>query len=230
MSLSVPKSKWIRSHSWKCISEQKPSQEVKGTACRAQRQDCVEAQIRVSDYNALKVPRSTVAFLQIRSLEQPGLLTRAGSPAKLSNWGRRALVSEVTENPTVTLAELQRSYVEMGETSRNHCNTLGFMAGRNPLLSERHMKACLEFAKKPLKHSVFFSSRDWGTGQGWGKAEQWKIHVLNENLVQSAQDLRLGRRFTFQDNDHKHTAETAQEGLRDNSRCGKLVASYPRRL
>ena len=32
--------------------------------------------------------------------------------------------------------------------------------------------------------------------------------ILDENLLQSAQDLRLGRRFTFQqDNDPKHTAK-----------------------
>ena len=37
---------YIRSHSWLCISEQKPKgQKVKRTACRAQRQDCVQAQI-----------------------------------------------------------------------------------------------------------------------------------------------------------------------------------------
>ena len=42
--------------------------------------------------------------------------------------------------------------------------------------------------------------------------------ILNENLVQSTLDLRLGRRFTFQqDNDPKHTAKTMQEWLRDNS-------------
>ncbi len=34
-----------RPHSWQCISEWKPSHEVKGTACRAQRQDCIKAQI-----------------------------------------------------------------------------------------------------------------------------------------------------------------------------------------
>ena len=34
----------------------------------------------------------------------------------------------------------------------------------------------------------------------------------------STQDLRLGKRFTFQqDNDHKHTAKTTQEWLRDKS-------------
>ena len=33
--------------------------------------------------------------------------------------------------------------------------------------------------------------------------------ILDENLLQSAQDLRLGQRFTFQqDNNPKHTAKT----------------------
>ncbi len=40
---------------------------------------------------------------------------------------------------------------------------------------------------------------------------------LDENLLQSAQDLRLGRRFTFQqDNDPKHTAKIT-EWLHNNS-------------
>jgi hypothetical protein len=40
--------------------------------------------------------------------------------------------------------------------------------------------------------------------------------ILDENLLQSAQDLRLGRRFTFQQyNKPKHTAKTTQELLRD---------------
>ena len=42
--------------------------------------------------------------------------------------------------------------------------------------------------------------------------------ILDENLLQSAQDLRLGQRFTFQqDNDSKHTAKTTQEWLLDMS-------------
>ena len=42
--------------------------------------------------------------------------------------------------------------------------------------------------------------------------------ILDENLLQSAQDLRLGKTFTFQqDNDPKHTAKTMQEWLRDKS-------------
>ena len=38
--------------------------------------------------------------------------------------------------------------------------------------------------------------------------------ILDENLLQSAQDLGLGRCFTFQqDNDPKHTTKTTQEWL-----------------
>ncbi len=41
--------------------------------------------------------------------------------------------------------------------------------------------------------------------------------ILDENLLQSARDLRLGRRFTFQqDNDPKHTAKIT-EWLHNNS-------------
>ena len=42
--------------------------------------------------------------------------------------------------------------------------------------------------------------------------------ILDENLLQSTQDLRLGRRFTLQwDNDPKHTAKTTQEWIWDKS-------------
>ena len=53
--------------------------------------------------------------------------------------------------------------------------------------------------------------------------------ILDENLLQSAQDLRLGRRFTFQqDNDLKHTAKTTQEWLRNKSQCPSVAQPAPR--
>ena len=40
--------------------------------------------------------------------------------------------------------------------------------------------------------------------------------IIDENLLRSAQDFRLGRRFTLQQDKHpKHTAKTTQEWLRD---------------
>jgi hypothetical protein len=42
--------------------------------------------------------------------------------------------------------------------------------------------------------------------------------ILDQNLLQSAQDLRLGWGIIFQqDNDPKHTAKTRQEWLQDKS-------------
>jgi transposase len=42
--------------------------------------------------------------------------------------------------------------------------------------------------------------------------------TLDENLLQITQDLRLGPRFIFQqDNDPKHTAKATQDWLRDKS-------------
>jgi hypothetical protein len=82
-------------------------------------------------------------------------------PAKLSNWGRRALVREATKNPMATLTELQSSSVGMEEHSRRttisaapHQFVLdGRVARQKPLLSKRHITACLEFAKRHLKDS-----------------------------------------------------------------------------
>ena len=88
-------------------------------------------------------------------------LPRDGHPTKLSSQGTRALARVFTKNPMVTLAELQRSFVQIGETSRRSMITASFhqsglysrVARQKPLLSKKHMKACLEFAKKHLKDS-----------------------------------------------------------------------------
>ena len=55
--------------------------------------------------------------------------------------------------------------------------------------------------------------------------------ILDENLRQSAQDLRLGQRFTFlQDNNPKHTANTMQEqSLKHIRPCRRIERSRSRR-
>ena len=103
---------------------------------------------------ALKVPKNTVAsiILKWKTFGTTKTLPRAGRPDKLSNWGRRAMV---------TLTELQSSSVEMGESSRrttisealHQSGLYGRVARQKPLLSKRHMTAHLEFAKRPLKDS-----------------------------------------------------------------------------
>ena len=112
---------------------------------------------------ALKVPKSTVAsiILKWKKFGTTRTLPRPGRPAKLSNRGRRALVREVKKNPKITVAELQRCRREMGESSTKSTITAalhqlglyGRVARRKPLLSARHMKACIEFAKKHMKDS-----------------------------------------------------------------------------
>jgi hypothetical protein len=117
---------------------------------------------------ALKVPKNTVAsiILKWKNFGTTKTLPRAGSPAKLSNQGRRALVREVTKNPMVTLTELQSSSVKMGETSRrttvsalHQSGLYGRVARRKSLLSKRHMTALLEFAKRHLKDSQTMRNR-----------------------------------------------------------------------
>ncbi len=57
---------------------------------------------------ALKVPKSTVAFiiLKWKTFGTTRTLPRAGRPAKLSYRGRRALVREVKKNPKLTVSRL----------------------------------------------------------------------------------------------------------------------------
>ncbi|KAG2465728.1 TC1A transposase, partial [Polypterus senegalus] len=232
---------------------------------------------------ALKVPMSTVASIihKWKKFETTRTLPRAGRPSKLSDWGRRALVREVTKNPMVTLLELQRSSVERREPSRrttisaaiHQSGLYGRVDKRKPLLSKRHMAARLEFAKRHLKDSqtmrnkILWSDETkielfgvkprrhvwskpgtahhqantiptvkhgggstmlWGcfSAAGTGRLVRMKEKmtaamyrdILDENLLQSTLDLRLGRRFIFQqDNNPKHTAKISKEWLQDNS-------------
>ena len=226
---------------------------------------------------ALKVPMSTVASIicKWKKFGTTRTLPRAGRPSKLSDRGRRALVREVTNNPMVTLSELQHSSVERGEPSRrttisaaiHQSGLYSRVARRKPLLSKRHMAARLEFAKRHLKDSqtmrnkILWSDETkielfgvnarryvwrkpgtahhhantiptvkhggdsimlWGcfsaAGTGRlvaieGKMERRKyIDILDKNLFQSVHILRMGRRFTLQqDNNPKQTAKITKE-------------------
>ncbi|KAG2469811.1 TCB1 transposase, partial [Polypterus senegalus] len=112
---------------------------------------------------ALKIPMSTVASIirKWKKFETTRTFPRAGQSSKLSDWGRRALVREVTKNPMVTLSELQRSSVEIKEPSRrttisaaiHQSGLYGRVARGKPLLSKRQMAAHLEFLKRHLKDS-----------------------------------------------------------------------------
>jgi hypothetical protein len=68
-----------------------------------------------------------------------------------------------------------------------------------------------------VKHgggSMFFIGRDWETGQGMMDGAKYR-EILEGNLFQSPRDLRLGRRFTFQqDHDPEHTAKATLEWIK----------------
>ncbi len=225
------------------MSEHKPSHEVQGIVYRPPRQDCIKVQFwegyrKISA--ALKVPESTVASISCKwnTFETTRILPRAGCPARLSDWGRRALDREVAKNPMVTLTELQHFSVERGEPSGR--TTISAALHQSGLYgSKRHMTARLEFAKrteglsdhgetkidlfglngklhvwrKPgtihhlantiptVKHGGG-SIMLWGCFLAAGTGRLVRINVkmnsamhrdiLDENVLQSALDLRLG--------------------------------------
>ena len=117
-------------------------------ACRAQRQDCIKAQIlrRLQTFSAaLKVPKSIVAsiILKWRKFGTTRTLPRAGCLSKLSNRGRRAMSSR---DPVWRWEKLPK-----GQPSLQHSTDLGFMAEwpNRSLSSVKDMKSCLEYKKAP---------------------------------------------------------------------------------
>uniref|UniRef100_A0AAZ3S756 Transposase Tc1-like domain-containing protein n=1 Tax=Oncorhynchus tshawytscha TaxID=74940 RepID=A0AAZ3S756_ONCTS len=195
---------------------------------------------------ALKVPKNTMAsiILKWKTFGTTKTLPRAGRLAKLRNRGRRALVREVTKNPMVTLTELQSSSMEMGGPSRrstisaahHQLGLYGRVARLKPLLSEKHMTARFEFAKRHLtdsqtmRNKILWSDETkiellnlnakrhvwripgtiptvkhggvsimlWGCFSEVGRERLVRIEgkmngeILDEHLLQSTQDLRLG--------------------------------------
>uniref|UniRef100_A0A4W5MGQ4 AE binding protein 1a n=1 Tax=Hucho hucho TaxID=62062 RepID=A0A4W5MGQ4_9TELE len=83
----------------------------------------------------------------------------------------------------------------------------------NATISVDGVKHDVKTGKPAFTHTHTHTAHPRGRPQ---TTEGLTFHILDENLLQSAQDLRLGERFTFQqDNDPKHTAKTMQEWLWD---------------
>uniref|UniRef100_A0A674A8J2 Zinc finger protein 250-like n=1 Tax=Salmo trutta TaxID=8032 RepID=A0A674A8J2_SALTR len=173
-----------------------------------------------------KNPMVTLTKLQSSSVEMVVLLEGSPISAALHQSGhygrvarRKPLLSK--RNMTARL-EFAKRHLKDSQTIRNNIlwsdETKIELFGLN---AKRHITTPM------LKHgggSIMlwgcFSAA--GTGrlvriEGEMNGEKYR-EILDENLLQSAQDLRLGQRFTFQqDNDPKHTAKTTQEWLRDKS-------------
>ena len=114
---------YIRSYSWQCMSDQNPSHEVEGIVRRAQRQDCIEAQIwgrvpkKCMEHWCSPRTQWPPSFLNGRSLEPPRLFL--GLTAR-PNWafGGEGPWSGRWPRTRWALTELQSSSLEMGEPSR----------------------------------------------------------------------------------------------------------------
>lgn len=116
-----------------------------------------------------------------RSSEPPRLFG-AGSLLK-SDHVRRALVREVTNNPMVTLSELQSSSAESGEPSRRTTTSEashqsgpdGSMARQKPLLCKRWGAGRLE-VRRPTRRTL----RPWQTMVWWDK--DWTLLCQHQEL------------------------------------------------
>jgi hypothetical protein len=102
----------------------------------------------------LKVPKNTVAsiILKWKKFGTTKSLPGAGRPAKISSWGRRALVRELTKNPMIAPEFLCGD----GRTFQkdNHlCSTPFHQWPDGSHSSVKGTTACLEFAKMHLKDS-----------------------------------------------------------------------------
>lgn len=104
------------------------------------------------------------SFLKGRSLKQPRPFLLLAAPTKQTIGGEGPWSGRW---PRTQWSLWQSSSVEMGEPSRwttisaslHQSGLYGRVARRKPLLSKRHMKACLELAKRHLKDSHTMSNK-----------------------------------------------------------------------
>ncbi len=121
---------------------------------------------------ALKVPTVASMVLKWKKFGTTRTLPRAGRPAKLSNWWRKALSRLVTKNLMVTLVELHDHICRWEkpteeQASLQHSTDLGFMAAwPNSILSsvkmhENTLKICKIAPKGPSDYEKQDSLAWW---------------------------------------------------------------------
>ncbi|KAK3544801.1 hypothetical protein QTP86_027560 [Hemibagrus guttatus] len=142
-----------------CMSEHKPSHEVQGIVSRIVGLRRIVSRHRSGDgYRkisaALKGPMSIVASIicKWKKFGTTRTLPRAGRPANVSDWERRALVREVTKNLMVILKELQSFSAKRGLTSRRttifaalHQSGLSSVKGHFGSVSTQSPNVCKTF-------------------------------------------------------------------------------------
>ncbi|XP_064870900.1 uncharacterized protein LOC135567429 isoform X2 [Oncorhynchus nerka] len=95
------------------IKDEEEEEKIRTTVSHELHDRIVSAQIWrqvPKHFCSIKGPKNTEAsiILQWKKFGTTKTLPRAGHPAKLSKWGRRALVREVAKNPMVLLCQSSR--------------------------------------------------------------------------------------------------------------------------
>jgi hypothetical protein len=144
---------YIRSHSWQCMSEQKPSQRESSETELCQGTDLGKGTKKCLQH--WRFPRPQVASIIL-------IWKKFGTIKTLPRAGRRPNWAIGWEGPWLgRWPRLQSSSVEMGEPSGrtiisaalHQSGIHGIVAWRKPLHSKWHMTVGLEFDKRQLKDS-----------------------------------------------------------------------------
>ena len=187
---------------------------------------------------ALNISQSTVQSItwKWKEFDTTANLPRHGRPPNLTGWARKALIREAAKRPMITVSHalhISGCYggVATREPSLKHSHAVcAAIWGTQQTCGARcsgHTAHHPEHTIPTLKHGGG-SITLWGcfssTGAGklvWvdGKMNGANYRtILEENLLESAKDLRLGRSFTFQqDNKPTHTARATMEWFRSKT-------------
>ncbi|KAI5629982.1 cytoplasmic dynein 1 intermediate chain 1 isoform X5 [Silurus asotus] len=173
----------------------------------------------------LNIPRDTIGSI-IRKFKAKGTvetLPGRGRKKMLTSTAVRYLKRRVEKSPRVTAEELRKDLSDVGtevsaQTIRRTLRNEGLHARtprRTPLLSPKNKKSRLQYAKihvdKPQK--FWDSTGKLQRVQSTMNSLQYQ-EILDDNVMQSVTNLRLGRRWTFQqDNDPKHTSKSTRAWL-----------------